>query len=265
MDINRRTILASGFAAIITACATRLSADQADERPSDRLSPSEERSLNKLLIDWQKSVATLRAFVCNLRVFEKNSVLGKNEQTLGYFAFEAPNRFKINIAHRMVGDESQKIQGMHWTCDGKTFFDVRHDEQSIVEYQLPPNALQLGWTPIPYLFRTNAGDLQRRFVIRENTTPHEQSQGEHWLAAWPRLDEQSAWICKSRVILKWQQFAGVKRLLPYGLNLLAPNDAVETSYIFEDYRALPMNCFGPPRWRPNLPGYQRIVSPWLFS
>lgn len=226
-----------------------------------QLSPQEQAELAELLQRWEAQSSKVNNLHCLFTLWDYNLVFKNIVQRAGELRFERPDRGMYHEKYLMVkqGDKQQwqPTPGEHWTCDGKSIYEFKYDDQVLIEHQLPRElqgeGIQHG--PLPFIFLARADHLTKRYWIRDITTEKERKKGEIWLEIFPRYQQDAANFIKVELILKAESF------LPYGLKLYNPNGKSHRTYVFTKYEMNQNQWFGGMDWSPAPPrGWQKKVE-----
>jgi TIGR03009 family protein len=209
------------------------------------LSTAEARALENLLTDWEKRNKEIHVLWSKFYRWKYDAVFGNGGQAPAYeegeLKFAAPDKGLMLIKAK---DPKQSEQ---WLCDGKSIFQFDYRQSIVTEYVMPPE-LQgkgIGDGPLPFVFGIEAEKLKQRYFMRIITPPN--VQDAVWLEAQPRYRQQAAEFSKVEVILK---IAGpTKSLLPFAINVYAPNGKDHIVYQLQDPQINPRTG-----WFPQLGG-----------
>lgn len=208
------------------------------QRAPIRLTPQEHAQLLQLLSVWEQHTRMISNLRCEIEVWENNPVFAKKTHKLGELRYKSPDKGSYEVLYDVSDPKNPvRIQGTHWTCDGKSIFDLRHEEKKLVEYRLPDDAQgsALSNSPIPFLFGAKTEELLQRYFMKETTSAEEAKNHEHWLVAYPRHRRDAANFSKAEVILHYFNINNQQLLLPYGLRLTDPNGKTNTAHVFKNY------------------------------
>jgi TIGR03009 family protein len=217
------------------------------------LSPEEMYQLDRVLNAWEQRNKEIKKWECSFTRWEYDSVFGNGKhaknQDQGIIRYAAPDKglFRIDgersvewketapgkgdwAWRKFVGERSEQ-----WICDGKSIFEYRYqvspgEKKRRIEHPLPPERQGKGISegPLPFVFGTEAQKLKQRYFLRI-TTPAD-VQGEIWLEAYPRWQQDAADFRKIDVILK------TNGLLPDAIQLTEPNGKDRKVYKFDDVK-----------------------------
>lgn len=245
-------------------------------QPPFVLSPQQEAELNKLLNDWEAKGAQIKSFNCAFKRWEYNPTFSGNDQSQalaeaeGEIKYYAPDKglFRVtrgwdNVFDQMTGKykPGPEKPGDYWTCNGKSVFQVDHDQKTIEEHPLPPHlqgqAIANG--PLPFVFGAKAAVLKQRYYMRI-TTPEKAREKEVWLEAVPRTQQDAANFSKIDLILSKDE------LLPVAMQMHNPAYNGQRTVI--NFHSSKVNSVWAPLQqmvndfaRPNVFGYRHVVNP----
>lgn len=186
------------------------------------LSPDEAAQLDRVLADWEKRSREIKTFEADFTCWKYDAVFGQATEPKtvdrGVVKYAAPDKGLF----RVDGPRAEQ-----WICDGKSIFEYKYPEKKVVEHRLPPElqGKAIADGPLPFVFETEAQNLKQRYFLRLITPAN--VQGEVWLEAWPRFQQQAADFKKVQLILR---AAG---LTPYAIQVFIPGGKQRTVYQFD--------------------------------
>lgn len=200
-----------------------------------RLTPQEEAYLDRVLQAWEQRSKGVKTFACNFTRWEYDPVFGDAAKPRyidqGRLKYAAPDRGMFRVMQtqkngKMVSIEPERAE--HWICDGKSVFEYNYQKKQLIQHKLPPElrgkAIEDG--PLPFLFGAEAAKLKQRYFLRV-ITPRD-VQGQVWLAAYPRLQQDAANFKRAELILT------IQGMTPFALRTYSPNGKNRTVYQFQD-------------------------------
>jgi len=211
-----------------------------------KLTPDEERELDRVLADWEKAGMAVKTFKCEFLRLEYDAVFGaKGNQFLrtegeGKILFKRPDWGEYDVTKvdeyvppkppekkfTMVRNPDLRER---WVCDGKSIFQFDYKKKQVTETRLPKEmqgpAIADG--PIPFVFGTKADQIKNRYFVKVSTPPGT-PKSQIWLDVWPRWQADAANFEKLQVILNTSDF------MPYALQMFLPGGKNKTVYKFEN-------------------------------
>ena len=228
------------------------------------LTPQEQADVDRVLGLWEERNHNVKTFDCRFKRWTYDAVFGRPDQAkfidVGAIKFAAPDRgmFRIDTTVNREGREVpiEDTRAQHWISDGKSIFEYNHVTHKVIEHKLPPEAQgkAISDTPLPFLFGSDAQKLRQRYFLRLITPPD--VQGEIWLEAYPRFQQDAANFHHAQFIITAQGMS------PYALKLIQPNSKDCMVYrFFEVVVNDPLRMFRGNPFRPALPsGWQATVE-----
>jgi len=185
------------------------------------LSPEQQAQVDQVLLAWEQRCAKIKMFECTFARYEYDAVFGDGTSPKhvdqGNLKYGAPDRGLFRV---------EKPREEQWICDGRAIYEYKYEDKTIRKYPLPPElqgkAISNG--PLPFLFGANAQHLKQRYFIRLITPPD--AQGQVWLEAYPRFQQDAANFSKADLILTSRD------MLPFALQLYQPGGKNRTVYRF---------------------------------
>ena len=230
------------------------------------LGQREQLRVDAILAKWQRSGAAIQSFSCRFTCWDYDRTFGPKQHDFlicerhGVLKFRSPDSalFReddiklFNAAANKYVASRDHLE--HLSCNGTSLYWWQPLAKTVQVIGLPNSwvgrATRDG--PIPFLFPFDAGDLQKRFWLREST-PRDQVGKQIWLEAWPKSWADAGWIKRCEVILTLPSY----RLL--GLQFYLPNGSDRTAYLLEDFRVNKAASVSDADFEPTLPaGWRRV-------
>jgi TIGR03009 family protein len=201
------------------------------------LKPEEQAIVDRVLVDWQGMSGKVKTFQCEFTRWDYDGVFGDgktpNRQVSGELRYAAPDKgfYELKLTEK---DDPRLYE--KWVCTGDAIFEFKADLKQVREYPLPPEmrgkAISDG--PLPFVFGVEAEKMKSRYWLRIITPPERQAS-QVWIEAYPKHAKDAANVTKVDVILTFEHDNGViKKLEPYGINLILPNGNNRTAYVFRE-------------------------------
>lgn len=211
------------------------------------LSPRQAADIDFLLRAWQQRSSQVQTLTCKFRCWEYDPAFGPagRARTIseGVIAFAAPDKgdYEVTSVLQWMPNAGNPAEGTyqpselgrdHWKCDGKAIYEYRPQTKELIEHRLPPEAQgkAISDGPLPFIFGVEAEKMKARYWLRIITPPDR--QGEIWLEAWPKYQQDKANFEYVELILSNQD------LLPQGLQMHLPNGQPgargRRSFVFEE-------------------------------
>ncbi len=223
------------------------------------LSPVEQANLERVLRAWEERSAAVKTFECDFTRWEFDPVSGSPNEpariSRGKILYASPDKglFRVDEEVR-EGRFQPAVLPERWLCDGKSIYEYRFETKQIVETVLPPELRGKAITegPLPFLFGASAESLLRRYYMRIITPSN--VQGEIWLEAQPKYQQEAANFLKAELILK------LPDMQVFALQLFYPSAHPSTQarkvYQFERVKINavdPLRIFKEDPFQPHLP------------
>ncbi len=235
-----------------------------------QLTPAQQALLNQILLKWQTESNRIKTFTCTFGRWEVNKAFGpaNNNYWLsiaeGEIKFKAPDHgvYIVNKQDQWDGAKGRylpRTEGLeHWVCNGKSIFEFDGAQKKLIERELAPELQGKAITdgPLPFVFGTNAAQLQRRYWMRD-ITPRADVNNKIWLEAWPKFQSDKANFHHAIVILNQKDF------LPTGLRIFLPDGKNLHDYAFNNSTVNnPLAILTKDFWEPMRPlGWTKEVIP----
>lgn len=197
-------------------------ADRARALERFRLSPEEQRALDRFLASWEQHSSGIESLKCDVYRWENDLVFGKKTQSKGELKYRAPDKGLYRV------EDENKATTEHWVCDGQSIFEFNYENKQLIERRLPPElqgkAIANG--PLPFLFGAQADDLKRRYYMRL-VQPPAGHEDKICIEAAPKLREEAANFERAEFMLDG------KTWLPFALQLEMANGNT-TTHLFSN-------------------------------
>lgn len=197
------------------------------------LSPQQQAELDALLIDWEKQNSQIKTFECSVLRLEYDATFGGpnklKTESYGEVKYAAPDKGMFQITDMYVYAQDPKTHEWqrnktepeeHWTCDGKSTFQVDHKQKLVIETPIAPEmqgrAISDG--PLPFVFGAKAESLKSRYYMRV-TTPANVAKDQIWLEAFPKWQKDAANFAWVELILTKSS------KVPYAIQIYSPGDS----------------------------------------
>jgi len=193
-----------------------------------QLSPQEQAELDHILAAWESESDKIKTLTATFSMWEYGGAFGGNakpgeapqptRECTGEIHFAAPDKGSYEITK---GAEE------HWVCDGKSIYQFDAKQKRLKEYKLPAELQGKAITngPLPFVFGAKAATLKQRYWMRIITEPGK--EGEIWIEAWPRWQQDAANFHHVQVILN------SKTMLPMAIRMYDVNPQMHKVYAFE--------------------------------
>ena len=238
------------------------------------LTPQQVAEMERVLKLWEQQSGRVKTFECRFKRWTWNTIFGPANapqfEDLGVIKYAVPDRGSFQVTDTVVyaaddaarqNPKQQKIEperADHWVCDGKSVYEHKPKQKTVVEYPLPPNlqGKAIAHSPLPFLFGSKADDLKRRYFLRL-VTPAEIAGQQTWIEAYPRYQADAANFSRSILALTNQN------MQPFGMQIYDTNGGKSwTSYqFFEITLDDPLRFFRGDPFRVSTPiGWKSIVE-----
>lgn len=189
------------------------------------LTPHEQAQVDWVLRAWEQRSAGIKTFECKFTRFEYDGVFGDPNKPRfideGRIKYAAPDKGMFQVD----GPRAE-----HWICDGTSFFEYNFQKKQLIQHKLPPElqgkAIADGPFPLPFLFGAKPEKLKQRYFLRL-VTP-QGIQGQVWLEAWPRFQQDAANFKQAQLILTTGD------MQPFALQSNLPNGKSRTVFRLTD-------------------------------
>jgi len=214
------------------------------------LTPQQQNYLDWVLQAWEQQSSRVNTFECNFIRWEYDAVFGDPDkpkhEDKGRLKYAAPDRGLFEIK----GERAEM-----WVCDGKSIYEYNYAKKQLIQYKLPPESQgeAISNTPLPFLFGAKTAELKKRYFMRVVTPKDRRDQGEVWLEAYPRHQQDAANFRRAELILK------TKGMVPHALQVYDTGGKNRTAYRFDKivindplgqfFRINPFLAPTPPFWK----------------
>jgi TIGR03009 family protein len=203
------------------------------------LTPQQQAQLDMVLRAWEARNAGIRTLSTDFTMLEFEQSMapaGPGQQQphrfegAGQIKYVAPDKgvYKVETLKVFNPRTNQWSQANelaeHFVCDGKSVFQYRSQEKTLVEYPLPPQARGIAaaeGTPI-FVFSAKAEQLKQRYFLRITTPPN--AAGQVWIEVHPRTQRDAASFSKMEIIL------AEKTMTPQALQIYQPGADINSPY-----------------------------------
>ncbi len=199
--------------------------------PPFMLTPQQQAQLDELLTKWEKKNDEIKLFKCSFYRWEYDPAFINNPkqtkaEASGEVEYAAPDKGLFHdlqtwdCVPNQQGkfDKVQAEQGMYWTCDGNSVYEVDPKRKVITEKPLPPQlrgkAISEG--PLPFVFGAKAGALKARYYLRIVEDANLAQNNQVLLEAYPKWQKDAGNFSHVELILD------AKELLPVALQVFNP-------------------------------------------
>lgn len=187
------------------------------------LTPQQQANLDRLLNDWEKRNLAVQTITCAFERWEFDRVTNTRKYAKGELNYSNPD----NAEYKVFDSDGNVSE--HWLCTGKSIYEFKHAEKTLVERQLPlalqGKAIEDG--PLPFVFNSKAKKLKERYWLRL-TAPPEGAVDQVWLEAFPKRREDKANFDRAELILD------AKEMIPNAVQLHMPGGQTRTIHKFKD-------------------------------
>ena len=220
------------------------------------LNPQQQEQVNRVLAFWESYTSRIKKFEADFDLYSYPAVsVGgtdvnappKVEQTKGFLKYEAPNKgiFRIDGPPKEL-----------YRCNGKSVYTYNFDKKEINEYKYSDgnsSGQELKKGPMAFLFGASAATLRDRYWIRLLPLPPGAPQGQIWLEAYPKYQEDLQDMTKAELIIN------VKPCKPVAFQRYAPNGDRQ-SYALKNIKVNKFELFGGEPFEPNERGWTIVTS-----
>jgi TIGR03009 family protein len=216
-------------------------AAQPARQPFPPLTPEEDARLQKLLLAWEQQSKGTKTLDCSFLRWHYDMAAAPAgvpaTKSAGVVKYAAPDQglFKVDQKVFFNGMKAGKPQfqaiegkfGEHWVCNGRELieFDRTMKECRIQALPKQMQGTQIFNSPLPFVFNSDAKQIQERYWVREVAGP----AGVYLLEAWPKRQEDRAQYKTVQIALDASTF------LPKALMMYAPNFNVKLAQKFDHY------------------------------
>ena len=220
------------------------------------LTPQQQEQVNNVLNFWENYTKGIKKFEADFDLYSYPAVsvggtdvnsAPKAQQTTGFLKYEAPNKgiFRVDGPPKEL-----------YRCNGKSVYTYNFDKKEINEYKYSDGAVtaqELKKGPMAFLFGASAATLRDRYWIRLLPLPPGAPQGQIWLEAYPKYQEDLQDMTKAELIIN------VKPCKPVAFQRYSPNGDRQ-SYALKNIKVNKFELFGGEPFEPNERGWTVITS-----
>jgi TIGR03009 family protein len=248
------------------------------------LAPNHQQYLDQLLAFWEQKSSKTTRYRCTFKRWEYDPVFGPKDTfktySEGVIKYSAPDKglFRVDKlleyqAPKNPGEQptyqppQEPTSGLdHWICDGQNVYQFDQRQKKLVQNVLPPEVRgkAIGKGPLPFLFNAKSDDIKQRFWLRVITP--EGAQGEYWLEAVPKTQEDAANFKMIHIIIDEADYLP-KAMVLFDTNFVAGVRPARTTFQFNDREvnfsvlAEQLNLFHREFYEPKVPaGWTREVN-----
>ena len=220
------------------------------------LNPQQQEQVNNVLNFWENYTKGIKKFEADFDLYSYPAVsvggadvnsAPKAQQTTGFLKYEAPNKgiFRVDGPPKEL-----------YRCNGKSVYTYNFDKKEINEYKYSDGAItgqELKKGPMAFLFGASAATLRERYWIRLLPLPPGAPQGQIWLEAYPKYQEDLQDMTKAELIIN------VRPCKPVAFQRYSPNGDRQ-SYALKNIKVNKFELFGGEPFEPNERGWTVITS-----
>lgn len=213
------------------AAASGGQAAASNGQPFPALTAEQQARLDQLLTAWEQSSSTTERLAASFQRWQYRPLQAQNQLhatwAQGQVKYQAPAQgmYYVSDMRFFSGfDENKAPQykaqatnpGEWWVCTGKELLEFDRANKKCEILELPPDmqGTQIVASPLPFVFNLKKNEMVQRYWIQE--LPPKQ-EGEFWLEAWPKNQQDRAEFKKVLVVIDAKQF------LPKAMILFPPN------------------------------------------
>lgn len=220
------------------------------------LTPQQQDQVNQVLAFWESYTRGIKKFEADFDLYSYPAVsvggsdvnsAPQSQHTTGFLKYESPNKgvFRIDGPPKEL-----------YRCNGKSVFTYNFDKKEINEYKYSDgsmNGQELKKGPMAFLFGASAATLRDRYWIRLLPLPPGAPQGQIWLEAYPKYQEDLQDMTKAELIIN------VRPCKPVAFQRYSPNGDRQ-SYALKNIKVNKFELFGGEPFEPNERGWTVILS-----
>jgi TIGR03009 family protein len=176
--------------------------------PGFPLDPAKQERVDQILKYWEHHTADIATFECKFVRRNFDFVFGSKETPrsidYGTIRYKSPDKGLMrvdkvyNVNPQAADPKEQLVQqdvqfGEYWVCDGQSVYQFDARTKVLTESRLPTEmrGKAIAEGPLPFMFGAKADTMKGRYWIRE-VTPQDNPQGEYFLEATPKRQEDAA-------------------------------------------------------------------------
>ena len=220
------------------------------------LTPQQQEQVNRVLAFWEGYTQKIKKFEADFDLYSYPAVsvggadvnsAPQAQHTTGFLKYEAPNKgvFRVDGPPKEL-----------YRCNGKSVYTYNFDKKEINEYKYSDGAMtgqELKKGPMAFLFGASAATLRDRYWIRLLPLPPGAPQGQIWLEAYPKYQEDLQDMTKAELIINAQPCK------PVAFQRYAPNGDRQ-SYALKNIKVNKFELFGGEPFEPNERGWTVVTS-----
>jgi TIGR03009 family protein len=248
------------------------------------LTPTHQAYLEQILAYWEQKSSQTDRYRCTFKRWEYDPVFGPKDTfkiySEGVIKYSSPDKGLFRV-DKLLEYQAPKESGGpptyeapreqtgsydHWICDGTYIYQFDQAQKKLVQNELPPEvrgqAIARG--PLPFLFNAKAEDIKQRFWLQV-ITPNN-VQGEYWLEAVPKTQEDAASFKMIHVIIDEADYLP-KAMVLFDTSYVPGSRPSRTTFQFNDREvnfsilAEQLNLFHREFYEPKLPaGWTRELN-----
>jgi TIGR03009 family protein len=172
------------------------------------LAAPEQARVDQILDYWEHHTAKIKTYQCKFIRQNYDFVFGNKEKPksvdVGTIRYNSPDKGLMRVDKtydvnpQATDPKQQYVQqdvqfGEYWVCDGESVYQFDARTKVLTETKLAPEmrGKAIADGPLPFLFGAKADTMKQRYWIRE-VTPKDNPQGEYFLEATPKRQEDAA-------------------------------------------------------------------------
>ncbi len=195
--------------------------------PPFQLTPQDQVALDNMLAKWEKKNDSIKLFMCSFHRWEydpafTNDPKQPKAEADGEVKYAAPDKGLFHDTEAWDWTQTQQgawqktkaEQGMYWTCDGKSTYEVDAKRKIITETPLPPQlqGVAISNGPLPFVFGAKAATMKERYYMRII----EEKENQILLQAFPKWQKDAGNFSRVELILD------AKELVPVAIQIFNP-------------------------------------------
>jgi len=158
--------------------------------------------LDRVLSGWERESDKIKTLSANFTLWEYGDAFGQAAPSAGPPKVKREAKGEIHFAAPDKGSFRELEGGdQRWMCDGTAIYEYKAKEKELHEYRLPEElrGQSISKGPLPFVFGAKAEVMKQRYAMRIVTPPD--AQGQVWIEAWPRTQQDAANFHHVQVIL----------------------------------------------------------------